>query len=274
MSMWAFLTGHIAHAGTLASQTFTSGHDSSSSDFSGLSAASIQRRRVLKKRRTEEGGQEEPASQAAAATSDVIASLLDRAQSLSQPQGPPAPYGGEIEAWTKILGYKLANVHPDDLEDTCIELLGVIQRQVAKRKVPQPAAQPPPQLPPPTRRPSTPAAFGPWMPAPPRPVTPATPTYQVPYPMPSTSGYQTAYVPPPSAPAPQPVVFTQSTAVATSAVSTPSSTVSSPSTAFLQHLVTLSPLTPTMTTLESYTNNSSIASSTLNTPQGPDEADL
>ena len=82
MATWALLKGHIAHAPTSSSHTFTSGHESSSnSDVSGLSAASIQRRRVLKKRRTDEGPQQEPASQpppqrTPAETSDVIASLL------------------------------------------------------------------------------------------------------------------------------------------------------------------------------------------------------
>ncbi|XP_064082867.1 uncharacterized protein LOC135198826 [Macrobrachium nipponense] len=57
MTRWAFLGGHIAHEPTVASDRFSpmssqrTDADDSSTDMSGLSAASIQRRRRLKQKR-------------------------------------------------------------------------------------------------------------------------------------------------------------------------------------------------------------------------------
>lgn len=285
MNTWGFFKGHIAHATTTSSQRFSSGHESSSnSDASGLSAASIQRRKVLKKRRM--GDVTSPKD----ATNDpepedtrVISNLIERAAALTQqqPQQQASWCGTEIETFSKLVAYKMANVHPDDLDEAMIQVQSVIQRFVAKRKSAPTPAQPQPVQPPPTTRPATPATFAQWMPIPPKPMTPSPAGYQsmpqhtMPYAIPSTSGYQPTYGPPPVGPphSLQPLQQYPPQSLGYVAVgastSTNVQTVSSPSKSFLQQIDTLPPLTPQMTTQEQYLS----PSSSLNTPKAADVAE-
>ena len=56
--------------------------------------------------------------------------------SQQQPQQQPSTYGPEIEAFTKLVGYKLAHVQPDDLDETMIHIQSIIHRAVVKRRLP------------------------------------------------------------------------------------------------------------------------------------------
>ena len=180
----------------------------------------------------------------------------------------------------------MANVHPDDLDEAMIQVQSVIQKFIPKRKsVPAPAQPPPLQLPP-TPRPPTPATYAHWMPIPPRPMTPGPAGYQLmpqhtkPYAVPATSSYQPPYGPPPVGPPqtmqpPQQYVYpAQTSGYVASSASTSKNVqpVSSPSKIFLQQIDTLSLLTPHMSTLEQYPSTS-LPSTSLNTPQGPDDVE-
>ncbi|MPC38781.1 hypothetical protein E2C01_032297 [Portunus trituberculatus] len=120
------------------------------------------------------------------------------------------------------------------------------------------------------------------MPIPPRPMTPSPAGYQpmpqhtMLYAVPSTSGYQPTYGPPPVGPPhrmqplqhcnypPQTFGYVALGASTSTNVQTVSS---SPSKTFLQQIDTLPPLTPQMSTREQY------PSSSLNTPQETDDAE-
>ncbi|MPC38782.1 hypothetical protein E2C01_032298 [Portunus trituberculatus] len=153
MDTWFFFKGHIAHAATTSSQRFSSGHESSSnSDASGLSAASIQRRKVLKKRRmgdvtsTLPNGATETVDDPEPEGTRVISNLIERTAALTQqqPQQQPSWCGTEIKTFSKLVAYKMANVHPDDLDEAMIQVQSLIQKFVAKRKSALAPAQSPP----------------------------------------------------------------------------------------------------------------------------------
>ena len=69
----------------------------------------------------------------------VVSNLLDRAAALTQqqPQEQPSWYGTEIETFSKLVAYKMVNVH---LDEAMIQMQSVIHKFVAKRKsAPAPA---------------------------------------------------------------------------------------------------------------------------------------
>ena len=207
LETWSFLKGHIVHAATTASQRFSSGHKSSSSDMSGLSAHSMQRRRALKKKRV---GEATPGTSTSttplthldleAERNRVLGSLLEQASQLTGPR-QPSTMMTSAEMYAKMMGEQLAMVEKEDLLSVVFPMLNILMNYFNnKRQQPQPTSlpqptsmqAPPPPVPTPGPRFQMPGA-GQQPPMQPGPAF-AQPTYgqeqSTVFPVPSTSGYQ------------------------------------------------------------------------------------
>lgn len=295
MDTWGFLTGHIAHSSTTSSQRFSSGHESSSnSEYSGLSATSIERRKILKKRRVGDVSSNSPAA-ASDSTQDfgvegtrVISNLIQRAEALTnKPLEQHSWVGTEIETFSKLMAFQLAKLKTEDLAEVFSKVQALILDYIPKQPSRPPVVQPPPPPPTPAPRLQTPATSGqPWMGMPGVPPMAAGPAFPqtMPYGMPSTSGYHpAAYVAPPmmtphhiqgqqqySAPG----MLGYSTQASVPAASTPRTahTVTSPSKGFFEGVdsLHLSPFAPTPPSFNTDSVNPPTTTS-LDTPRGEED---
>ena len=223
METWAFFKGHIAHASHTSSQRFSSGHESSSSstDVSGLSAASIQRRKQLKKRRSEPSAATDetsppaasptvPAAAAAAAgASEAIINTTQILGSLLEAQRESRAESSEADDFGRMVARSMKKLKQNQFHRCCIEIHQVIAKYQDAAEAPQ-AAPPqqqqqllPQQLPPqqqqllsqqlPHQQPPATPQWAAKFSTPTRAATPGPWMRDLlsPYTGPSTSGYQT-----------------------------------------------------------------------------------
>ena len=155
METWAFFKGHIAHASHTSSQRFSSGHESSSSstDVSGLSAASIQRRKQLKKRRSEPSAATDetsppaasptvPAAAAAAGASEAIINTTQILGSLLEAQRESRAESSEADDFGRMVARSMKKLKQNQFHRCCIEIHQVIAKYQDAAEAPQAA---PPQ---------------------------------------------------------------------------------------------------------------------------------